>query len=302
MTKFDGYQHITDSLIEAMESGVLPWRKGWTGGKAMELPRRHTGETYRGINVLLLWIAAQSRAYGSPFWMTFKQAKEYGGCVRKGEKGTQITFFNMLRKEDKETGEERKIPLLKVFTVFNADQIDGLPEKFHAVAPEPVAENDTQAIAEIEAFFAATGATIRNRDTFNPCYVPALDEIRMPEIRQFNSASNYYGTLAHELIHWTGHKSRLDRTQTQERADYAYEELIAELGNCFLASELGLEIDVTNSAAYLDSWLRALRSDKKFIFQAASAAQKATDFALELGQGRAAPEMRTNVIEDKRAA
>jgi antirestriction protein ArdC len=135
-------------------------------------------------------------------------------------------------------------------------------------------------IATADAFFAASGAQIINSGR-NPCYIPALDQIHMPKLAAFETAAGYYATLAHELVHWTGHKSRLDRFTDTAKTSYAFEELVAELGACFLLPGMGIAPDTANSAAYVQSWLRALRNDKKFIFQAASAAQKAVDF---LGQ------------------
>jgi len=281
MGKVDLYQTVTDRVIEAMESGAMPWQKGWENcGSAGMIPLRHNGEMYRGINVLLLWIAAESRGFESAYWMTYKQAQSYGANVRKGEKGTPVVYYNVFAKECEKTGKEKKIPFLKNFTVFNADQIDVLPESF-TQKPNPV-DNGTRSIQAFESFFTATGAKIVTKGN-RACYIPSIDEINMPKIEQFVSAESYYGTLAHELIHWTGHGSRLDRALSMEKESYAFEELIAEMGALYISSYIGVTPDFENSAAYLQSWIRALRNDKKFIFKAATAAQKATDLALELG-------------------
>lgn len=282
--KTDLYQTVTDRVIEAMESGKMPWQRGWdNAGAALNMPRRSTGEFYRGINVLLLWARAMDAGFGAEYWMTFKQAKELGGMVRKGEKGTQVVYFNMIEKDDKATGESKKIPFLRNFTVFNADQIDGLPAKFHATKAPATVDNGTRHNAALDSFFNATGANIQTRGN-QPCYKPGPDLIEMPAIEQFKSESEYYGTLSHELIHWTGHATRLDRLSGKAKEDYAFEELIAELGALYLTSHIGATPDFSNSAAYLNSWLSALRNDKKYIFRAATAAQKATDLALEKGK------------------
>jgi antirestriction protein ArdC len=290
MAKLDLYQVVTDQIIAAMEAGTTPWQKSWdaTGGASMGMPRRVTGEYYRGINVILLWIAAASKGYTADQWMTFNQAKNLGGCVRKGEKGTQIVFFNMFEKENAKTGEMDKIPFLKSYTVFNVEQIDGLPEKFAPaqIIAEPI--DGPAAVAELESFFKATGAKILTKGN-QPLYRPSMDQIEMPAIEQFHSANAYYGVLAHECIHWTGAAHRIDRLSGNSKEDYAFEELIAEMGSVFVCSIIGAEPNFTNTAAYLNSWLTALRNDKKYIFRASTAAQKASDYLLDAG-GHAKPQ------------
>lgn len=280
MTKIDIHQEITNQIITCLEGGNLPWHKDWTADRpTFTLPRRANGEFYQGINVLLLWMAAHDRGYTADQWMTFKQAKAIGGNVRKGERGTRIVFYSTFEREN-ELGQEEKIPFLKSYTVFNVQQIENLPCDLTPDMFAPDDETGPDPIAELEAFFAATGATILNDGT-NPCYRPGTDTIHMPRVAQFETAQSYYGTLAHELIHWTGATSRLDRLRKAGRSEYAFEELIAELGSCFLTARIGGEYNAENSAAYVGSWLKALQNDKKFIFRAASAAQKATDFALD---------------------
>lgn len=274
----DVHQQITDTLIAKMEEGVLPWRQEWTGSTGiMQLPRRVTGETYQGINVLLLWIAAAEKGFAADQWMTFNQAKKLGANVRKGERGTKIVFYKTLEIED-ENGEDRKIPMARTFTVFNVEQIDNLPAEY-TPAPRETVDTGARGLADLDAFFQATGAAIAI-DGQQPHYRPSSDSIHMPAVSTFTTAAAYYATLAHELVHWTGHKSRLDRFGENTKPAYAFEELVAELGACFLCASLGLAPDLDNSAAYLASWLRALKDDKRFIFRAAAAAQKATDFLL----------------------
>lgn len=282
--KFDLHQTITDQIIAAIEAGCPPWRKPWTGSTAGAcLPLRHNGEPYRGINILVLWSVATAQGYASARWLTFKQAKDLGASVRKGEKSATVVKFGTIEKED-EDGEERVIPYAKAYRVFNADQIEGLPADFY-VQPEPARDLGTEADPALDAFFAATGATIDTTEEPRAYYNIPQDRIHMPPIGTFHDAGGYYGTLAHELTHWTGAASRLDRFgRFADRKSYAFEELVAEIGNCILCATLGLTPDFAQSGAYIDGWLRAMKEDTKAIFRAASEAQKATDFILGLGQ------------------
>lgn len=278
MTKRDIHQEITDKVIAAMEGGLMPWKKDWSVA-AHGMPIRSTGETYNGINVVMLWLSAMENGFQSGQWFTYKQAKALGGQVRKGEKGTKVVFFNAIEREQDNRGgdtETVKIPFLRQYTVFNASQIDELPEKYQPEAEflNPAACHDDH----VKGFFDGAGATI-HEDGSSPCYRPATDSIHMPHLAQFRTVSGFYGTCAHEMIHWTGHKSRLDRFgATPTTADVAEEELTAELGALFLTAQLGCETELDNSAAYMENWLKALRNDKKFIFRAASKASKAVAF------------------------
>ena len=280
MAQFDLYQHVTDQIIASMEAGAPAWRKPWTGDNGgAPFPCRANGEHYRGINVLMLWIEASEKAYRSPFWFTYRQAQEAGGQVRKGEKSTTVVKYGTFDREDEASGEDRKVPYLRAYCVFNADQIEGLPDRYYCKPVEEARDLGTEANPILEAFFSATGAEIRTSDDPQAYYKPAEDFIHMPPIATFHSAAGYYATLAHEAMHWTGHKSRLDRmARFTERKAYAFEELIAEIGNCLACASLGLVPNFDQSAAYLQSWLRALADDKRLIFKAASEAQKAADF------------------------
>ena len=182
----------------------------------------------------------------------------------------------------------RKIPYLKAYRVFNAEQIDGLPAEFYGTPAEEPRDLGTAADPELDAFFSATGAEIRTSDEPRAYYNPVADFIHMPPIATFHEAGGYYATLAHEACHWTGHTSRLDRLgRFTDRKAYAFEELVAEIGNCMVCASLGLTPDFDQSAAYVGSWLRALQDDKRAIFKAATDAQKAADLLL---QSRAAEE------------
>lgn len=283
----DIHQEVTDRIIEIMETGTKPWVHPWLkAGQGAAFPLRHNGEKYRGMNVLLLWATAMEKGYRSPFWMTFKQALEYGACVRKGERGTMvIKYGTVLKDEDGATvkvgqgdDEARRIGYLRSYTVFNAQQIDGLAPSFYPPENDDASEPVAAPILDLETYFGGVGAKIETTET-NPCYVPALDVIRMPPIGQFTSSIEYYSTLSHELVHWCSVPRRLDiESKMKGRAAYSFNELTAELASVFIMGNLGIVPDIENSAAYLKSWLAGLRDDKKFIFEAASLAQRAADY------------------------
>lgn len=279
--RLDIKQHVTDTIVAQIEAGTPPWRKPWTGdATGAGFPLRHNGEQYRGINILMLWATAMVKGYNSARWMTFKQARELGGSVRKGEKATKSVFYGTFEKEVEDGNgetETRTSRFAKSNNVFNADQIDGLPADYY-VRPEPPRDLGTEADSDLDTFFAATGAEIITSEDPKAYYHPARDHIHMPPIATFYEASGYYGTLAHELIHWTGSEKRLERIKKfQDKKAYAFEELVAEIGACFLCLQLGVEPQFDQSAAYVEGWLEALKSDKELIFKAAAEAQKAVD-------------------------
>jgi antirestriction protein ArdC len=284
--KPDIYQRITDQIVTQLESGVRPWMQPWNSAHAdgrIMRPLRHNGEPYNGINVLMLWSAAEAKGFTSPAWMTFRQAQEFKAHVRKGEQGSLVVYADKIMRTDtdSDTGEEseRAIPFMKGYTVFNVEQIDGLPERFHAqpdLKTEPV-----ERIARADEFFAATRAHIVHGGS-RACYVVSQDHIHMPCIDFFRDAESYYATLAHEATHWTRHPSRLDRDFGRKRwgdEGYAMEELVAELGSAFLSADLDLTPELRDDhAAYIASWIQVLKNDKRAIFTAASHAQRAVDF------------------------
>ncbi len=284
--KTDIYQKVTDKIIADLEQGELTWLKPWSAGNMdgrVLKPLRRNGQEYSGINVLMLWGAAMEAGFCSPTWMTFKQAKELGAHVRKGERGNCVVYANTITKtEEQDNGatEERKIPFMRAYTVFNVDQIEGLPESYY-VKPEPVID-PAQRIEHAEAFFAATGADLRHGGNRAFYCGGGSDHVQMPVFECFRSPEAYYATLAHELTHWTKHKSRLDREfgrKTWGDEGYAREELVAELGAAFLCADLGLTPEAgTDHAAYIQSWLKVLKDDKRAIFSAAAYAQKAADY------------------------
>lgn len=286
MAKLDTYEAVTNAIIARLEAGTKPWAPDWIAGGAgggMIMPRRHNGETYRGINVLLLWGAADIAGYRAPTWMTFKQALDLGGAVRKGEKSTTIVFFKKLTvTQQNEAGqdEDRQIPMLRTYCVFNVEQIDGLPAEYYPAQVELVGGKERDEAAE--AALRSCGADIRESGD-RAFYSPGADFVNMPTFDRFKSVGGHLATLAHELCHWTGHKTRLDRAQKNAfgSKDYAAEELVAEIGAAFVGARLGIVGDhIDNHAAYLASWLKALKNDKRAIFRAASMAQAAADMVL----------------------
>lgn len=283
MAQFDTYQGVTDAVLAKLEAGTPPWRQGWQGA-AVQMPHRVTGDEYRGINVVLLWMSATANGFGGRTWMTFKQAKELGGKVRKGSKGTRIVFFKKIEVKDREAAgedETKRIPMLRTYTVFNSDQIDDLPAKYASPATAPIAGPSIERDRTAEAALRSCGAEIVEGGS-RAFYTPAHDVVTMPDFERFTSSSGYLATLAHELCHWTGHKSRLDRFGKNDRTSYAFEELVAELGAAFVGSRLGIAGEhIDNHSAYLAGWLKVLRDDKRAIFKAASLAQAAADMVLE---------------------
>ena len=208
--KEDVYTRVTNRIIADLEKGVRPWMKPWSGGNAegrIILPLRHNGLTYRGINILMLWGAAIERGYSNPTWMSYRQAQELGGQVRKGEKGSLVVYANTITKtEENEEGqeEERSIPYMKGYTVFNVEQIDGLPAQY-AANPEAVTTPVAQRIEHADRFFDATGATVRHGGN-QAFYAAHSDHIQMPPFEAFTDAESHAATLAHELTHWTKHR------------------------------------------------------------------------------------------------
>lgn len=284
-TQNDLYARVTGKIITDLEQGNLTWRKPWhsdhLAGQVMR-PLRWNDIPYQGVNTLLLWGTAAEQGYTSPYWMTYKQATDLKAQVRKGEKSTQIVYADKFTVEDRNAQGEAvtsQIPFLKPYAVFNADQIDGLSDGFYK-RPEPTVTNILTRNQELEAFFYQTKADIYTGREAS--YSVTTDRVQMPPFESFDSAESYYAILAHEITHWTRHPTRLDRDLGRKvygDVGYAKEELAAELGACFLAADLGFEpMPEAKHAAYIQSWLQVLQNDKRFIFQAASHAQKAVEY------------------------
>ncbi len=283
--KQDVYTRVTNKIVADLEQGVRPWMKPWNAGNTagrITRPLRHNGVPYSGINILMLWASSTEQGFAAPIWMTFKQAIELNAHVRKGEKGSLVVYANSITKteEDGSGNEvEREIPFMKGYTVFNVEQIEGLPEIYYTV-PE-VKLTTVERIERAEAFFASTRADIRYRGD-RAFYSCDGDYIQMPVIEAFRDGESFYATLAHESTHWTRHTSRLERDfgrKTWGDEGYAREELVAELGAAFLCADLGLTPEVRDDhAAYIATWLAVLKNDKRAIFSAAAHAQRAVDF------------------------
>ena len=297
----DVYTRVTQKIVADLEQGVRPWLRPWSAEHAagkISRPLRHNGTPYAGVNVLMLWMEATAKGYTAPIWMTYNQAKELGAQVKKGEHGSLVVYANTFTKTEtnQETGqdEEHEIPFMKPYTVFNVEQIEGLPAHYYATTTQPTL-SQAERNARMEAFFAAIHADIRHGGN-RAFYAIGPDHIQMPPFEFFKDPESYYATLAHESTHWTRHPSRLDRDLGRKKwgdAGYAMEELVAEIGSAFVCAQLGLTPEVREDhAAYIETWLTALKGDKRAIFTAASHAQKAADFLLDR-QPAPAPEPET---------
>ncbi len=287
---------VTSQIIAKLESGVLPWTSPWSSGTILN-PLRHGGESYRGINTLLLWIAAEELGYTNPYWMTFQQAKALGGHVRKGEHSQSIVYYGTAQKHDAdgtagdggEGGEDGKshYRFLKCYSVFNVQQIDGLPERYTVTYTGQ--RFTTDRIPKLDAIIAGTRIEIRHGGD-KAYYHPGSDFIQMPEIDCFADIERYYCTLFHEAAHGTQTASRCDRKVIYQGEGRALEELVAEISSAFVGAAVGFRPDhIDSHASYIGSWLQCLKNDKRFIFKAAALAQQAADFIL---YGRAFSEER----------
>ena len=284
--KQNAYEVVTAALIDMMEKGGAQWAQRWMTSPAA-MPHRVTGEAYRGINQLILGMIGADRGFQSPTWMTFKQAKELGGMVRKGESSSPVVFFSTIEKDGEgdqggEDGESRRIAFARLYRVFNVDQIDGLPDRFAVIPAAPVATGNVRNEVA-EAALRATGAKISEDGGNGAFYRPSTDSIHLPTFERFNTADDYLATLAHELCHWTGAAHRLDRKLLNKfgSKDYAREELVAELGAACVCNALGVAgPHIESHAAYLTSRMKSLKEDSRAIFRAASAAQAAADRGL----------------------
>ncbi|GAC1605554.1 MAG: zincin-like metallopeptidase domain-containing protein [Hymenobacter sp.] len=273
----DVYQIVTDRIISALEGGIIPWRKPWNA--VYGLPRNYsTGRVYSGINLFLLHFSG-----ALPFFMTFKQALALGGNVRKGAKGHQVVYYNISKRENKETGKEEKMPFLKYYTVFSVEDIEGIAFNLPEV---PKQEFTASEVAEgiVEAWDGKPAIQHLHQRAY---YSPAMDFVNMPKAETFTTSEGYYQTLFHELTHSTGHTSRLDRAdltagEGKQSTSYAREELTAEMGASFLSAAAGIATEQTeeNTVAYIHGWLERLKNDKQLVVKAASKAQAAARMIL----------------------
>ncbi|TGC14760.1 zincin-like metallopeptidase domain-containing protein [Escherichia sp. E4385] len=287
----DLFQTVTDKIIMALENGTSPWRKAWQTGKEGLPANAITGRNYSGINVMLLWIDAADKGFHSNRWLTFKQALDTGGNVRKGEKSTLVTLFKPFQKEATdnsgqpvfdEDGEAviRDRCFMTSFHLFNVEQCENLPDKHYPNIPVlPKVDR----IARAEQIAACSGVPVMHSYQDRAYYRPSVDHIMMPEAAQFNSVGDYYSTLLHELVHSTGHASRLAREGIVSGSGkfgdpvYGFEELIAEMGSAFLCAELGIQGDLQHDS-YIASWLQTLKEDNRAVFRAARFAREAFEY------------------------
>jgi antirestriction protein ArdC len=294
MPKYDVYMEVTNQIIEALEQGVKPWECPWQKNAAA-LPLRVTGDSYRGINHVLLNLKAWAQGYRNPVWMTFKQAQDLGGMVRKGEKSSLVVKYGTFEAKDEAREGETKDKTrgyLKAYRVFNVQQIDGLDDQFPTPdEAAPLATRPIEQLSHIAANMVERMGVGYAEGGDRACYVPSLDKVHMPELPKFKAAELFYSTLFHELSHATGHKRRCDRTKDKAgskfgNAVYAMEELVAEISSAMVGAQLGFQPGhIEDSAAYVQSWLKVLRDDKRAIVKAAAAAQRSADYLMEKAGG-----------------
>lgn len=286
------FTEVTDKIITALESGTTPWRRAWQTGHEGLPVSAVTGQHYRGINVMLLWTEAVNKGYESNRWLTFHHAFSAGGIVRRGEKATQVILFKPFKKPEPygpvrgktdETGEPPAFQyhMMARFHLFNTDQCDNLPGILRYRPSEPLPEPERHTLAD--KLVTASGVPVEHRHQRRACYFPGMDRILMPLAAQFQTPEDYYSTLLHELVHSTGHATRLARegivATSGNKSDprYGFEELVAEMGSAFLCAKLGIQGDLQHES-YIASWLSMLRADNKAVFRAARYAREAFEY------------------------
>ncbi|EIC83401.1 ArdC family protein [Serratia sp. M24T3] len=301
----DLYQQITDKIILAIEKGTLPWRKPWRTGQTNgehPLPRNATtGHYYSGINVMLLWMAAEEQGFSANRWLTFRQALNAGGNVRTGETSSQAIFFKPWEKQAEDYSGKKlfgddgnplieRVSMMKSLCLFNVAQCENLPEDIagECLFPDAMGDEgtvDTQTFNRVDSIIRHSGVSVNHRHQNGAYYRSATDRVVMPLIRQFFTEADYWSTLLHELVHSTGHIRRLNRPGITSASKafgdkvYAFEELIAELGSAFLCAEVGVFGEIQHDS-YIDSWLQALKSDKRAIFRACRFAREASEYLI----------------------
>ncbi len=306
----DIYQEVTDRIVAALEKGTRPWKRPWrpSEGTGTGFPvNALTGHSYQGINVLLLWLSAAEQGFGYDIWLTYRQAQQLGGHVRKGEMATNTVIFKPVKVPAKDRHGEllrdehgevvmTEVPMIKANPLFNIAQCDDLPAHFYEnrrLPGEETAGITLPATHRVLDILNASGVKVTSAAQNRAYYSPSQDRIVMPLSSQFDRNADYQATLLHELVHSTDHPSRLARegitSSSLKFGDplYSFEELVAEMGSAFLCAQLSVEGEV-NHESYLDSWLRVLKSDKKALFRAAGQARQACEFLLNVAASRQA--------------
>lgn len=264
------YEEITNKIIEALEQGIVPWHCPF---KVCAFPTNYkTSRQYNGMNTIVLWLENILKGYTSHYWLGYGQAKQLNGNVKKGERATKIIAYCETKKEAENESDGKDVAITHFFrteSVFNLDQIEGI--KY---------DNENNAVFEVvdaDNFIRNSGAIIRHQGE-RAFYSPSDDLINMPLKSKFNDTEGYYSTLFHELIHWTGYKNRLNRLELKKDSDRAFEELVAEIGASFLCAEYGITPNINNTSSYIASWLKALRDDRKYIYEAVRATNLAVAY------------------------
>lgn len=278
------YNIVTEKIVGALEEGTVPWQQPWHGGQRPA--NLMTGKAYRGVNVILLHLATLEGNYRSPYWLTFRQAKELGGTVRKGEHGTVIVFWQMVKGKKAEPDEPNKmVPLLRYYRVFNLEQCDDvrIPKGREAGEIEPLDFDPIQEAETIIAGYHNPPKIVENEP--RAFFRPDADLINLPPRASFTDEGEFYSTAFHEMTHSTGVEKRLNRHTGKDQFvfgshDYGREELVAEMGSAFLCAEAGIESTFDNSAAYINGWMRTIKEDPRAVVVAAGAAQRAADYIL----------------------
>lgn len=299
---FDIYQSVTDRIITALESGTAPWLKPWDNAEyGLGLPRNAvSNRLYSGINILLLWLAAEEKGYRQSKWVTAFQVNELGGRIRKGEKATVAVLYNRIEREKLDDNgkvimnndgipEMERFAVIKKHNLFNIEQCD-LPKNLYDSETELYAITETEkyrVFRDIRKIIKGMGLEVRIQSSNKAFYHSGLDKVLMPERTQFEREQDFYATLLHEMTHATGHSSRLNREGVVSHkskfgnAVYAFEELIAEMGSSFLCAHLGFDT-VPRNASYINSWIEVLKQDKKAIFRASGKAREACEYMFDI--------------------
>lgn len=274
---FDIYAAVTERIIAQLEQGIIPWKKPWTGVGDAAISHS-TGKPYSLLNQMILGRAGE--------YATFKQIKDEGGSVKKGAKASMVVFWKWIEQKDAENPEEvKKIPFLRYYNVFHVDDCEGIKPRFAAEPLTEYADADEAAEAIVSDYLSRSGVSLSHVEGDRAFYQPSTDSITLPLREQFAQTAEYYSTAFHEMVHSTGHESRLNRLEKLAffgSESYSREELVAEIGSAALVNHVGLETEASfrNSSAYVQNWLKALQDDKRLIVSASSKAEKAVDLIL----------------------